>query len=67
MGIRPMCRGGPGGRFWHGRIERGGRSKGRRGRWIKRRLLLNLCPKGRGRGRGGQREECEESWLLNGA
>lgn len=46
--------GGPEGGLWHGRVGRGGRSKGRRKRWVRRRkLLLDLCPvRGRAEMRG---------------
>lgn len=63
-GFRELGRG-----LWQGKVRRGSRKKWRRGRWVRRRrrkLLLDLCP-GEGEGRrGGQGEECEECWPLNG-
>lgn len=43
-GIRSMCRRIPGGGWWHGRVGRGCR-KGRRRRWVRKRMLaLDFCP-----------------------
>lgn len=51
--IRTICRREPRGRLWHGRVGRDRRRKERRGRGVRRKLLLDLCPRGGEEGRVG--------------